>query len=324
MNNYLDPALLDEDIERAADAETEPADLAAPARRLVDPRTLPARFHHLRAAGASGAHALHAFQGDSGDSLSKRLGAGAHALLLKPDTIAIWDQPSEASLKRAAKAKLAGEPPPPLTPAPRSGKDWAKFARDNAGKTILTKSELAPAARMADAIHSHPRAHAILFGSNETIYERSIVWAMNGRSRQSTPDARNPSMLSELKTTRCAHPIPFLRDAEKMGYHAQLADQRAAIKHETGSAPREVFIVAVENHEPHVVQVFELKPSALERGERLIAMWLEKLQIYEACDLWGGYSSGIEPWEILHDVGPAIADPEWVEDAGAGKEASRD
>jgi hypothetical protein len=306
------------------DDEIEPTDLAAPARRLVDPRTLPARFHHLRAAGACGKLALHAFQGDSTDSLSKRLGSGTHALLFKPDRIAIWDQPSEASLKRAAKAKLAGQPVPPLTPAPRSGKDWAKFARDNAGKTILTKSERAAAERMADAIHSHARAHAILFGSRDAIYERSIVWAMNGRSRQSTPDVRVPGMVSELKTTRCAHPIPFLRDAEKkFFYHAQIADQRAAIKYETGHAPRESFIVAVESKEPHVVQVYELKPSAIERGEQLIAQWLEKLQIYETCDLWGGYSSGIEPWEILvtpGGEGPMPADPEWL--AEDGKEAA--
>lgn len=298
MNNYLDPAEIDEDIECAADAETEPSDLAAPARRLVDPRTLPARFHHLRAAGASGAHALHAFQGDSGDSLARRLGSGCHALLLGKPCV-LWDQPAKSGKGKAKRD-------------PRS-EAWTSFVAANQGAVILNAKEMATARRVADAIHGHPRAHAILFGSRDVIHERSIIWAMNGRARQSTPDARDHGMVAELKTTRCAHPIPFLRDAEKMGYHAQLADQRAAILYETGHAPRETFIVAVENGEPHVVQVYELKPSTIERGERLIAMWLERLQIYETCDLWGGYSPGIEPWEMLDATDP-IADPEWVAD----------
>lgn len=298
--------------------EDEP-DLEAPRRKVIDPRTLPARFHHLRAAGQSGAHCHHAFQGESDDSLAKRLGSGTHALLFKPETVAIWDRPSEASIKRAAKAEAAGEEPPPLTPAPRSGKEWARFVRENPGKAILTASERDAAKRMVDAIRTHPVAARLLFGAG-MVYERSIVWSELGRARQSTPDARGHDHLVELKTTRCAAPWKFVRDAANMGYHAQLADQRAAIAHERGRAPREVYIVAVENVPPYVVQVYELKANTLELGDKLRLMWLEKLQMYEATNLWGGYSAGIEPLEILHDVGPAVADPDWAE--GAGGEVS--
>jgi len=297
-----------------------PPDLDAPRRKLIDPRTLPARFHHLRAAGQSGAHCFHAFQGDASDSLAKRLGSGVHALLFLPETVAIWGRPSEASVKRAAKAEAAGEDPPPLTPAPRSGKEWLKFVRDNPGRVILTAAERNAATSIVDAIRNHPVAARLLFGPGMT-YERSIVWAELGRARQSTPDARGRDHLVELKTTRCAAPWRFVMDASKMGYHAQLADQRAAIAYEQGGrSPREVYIVAVENVPPYVVQVYELTPTTLELGDKLRTMWLERLQMYEATNLWGGYSPGIEPLEILHDIGPAIADPEWAEDAG--KEAA--
>lgn len=289
----------------------EQVDLDAPRRRLVDPRTMPARFHHLRAAGLSGAHCLHAFQGEADDSLAKRLGTGVHALLFKPQTVAIWDQPSEASLKRAAKAAAAGEEPPPPTPAPRSGKAWAQFVQQHAGATILTASERDAAMRMVVAIRNHPLASRLLFAPG-VVHERSIIWSELGRSRQSTPDARGRSHLVELKTTRSAAPWRFGRDAANLAYHAQLADQRAAIAHEqNGRGPREVYIVAVESAPPYVVQVFELAKTTLELGDKLRLIWLERLQLYEATGLWGGYSPSIEPLEIADNAATMIADPEW-------------
>lgn len=303
--------MLDDD-DRHPDLDEQP-DLDAPRRKLVDPRTLPARFHHLRAAGQSGAHCLHAFQGESDDSLAKRIGSGVHALMFKPDTVAIWDQPSAASVKRALKAESAGETPPPLTAAPRSGKDWADFVRRHPGATILTATERSGATRIVDAIRSHAIAERLLFGPG-MVYETPIIWSDSGRARQSTPDARGPSHNVELKTTRCAAPWRFVRDAANMAYHAQLADQRAAIAYERGgNAPRENYIVAVESAPPYVVQVYELTATTLELGDKLRRIWLERLMIFEATNLWGGYSPGIEPLEILHDLGPEIADPEWAE-----------
>lgn len=295
--------------------EPTPEDLAAP--RRIDTRTLPARFHHLRAAGQSGAHCLHAFQGENPDTLVRRIGSGSHAMLLgkpwKP-----WDQPSKASLDRRAKVMKeiragANKPLPPLTIAPRSGDDYKKFVADNPGCVIMIASEIAAARGIVDAIKAHPIAARLLL-DGDVVHERSIVWSQNGRPRQSTPDARtaNGERHVELKTTRCAHPARFLRDAEKMGYHAQVADQRAAIAHETGAPPRHSYVVAVENVPPYVVQVYELAPSALDRGQQLIDIWLEKLQVYEATQLWGGYSAGIETWEVVEPMNGPIADPDWM------------
>jgi len=286
------------------------AELVAPnVRKLVDPRTLAARFHHLKAAGQSGKHAMLAFQGDGTDTLARRLGSGAHALLFGKPT-ALWDQPSKASQTKARKGKTPSGKP---SKAPRSGEDWDKFQAQHAGAVILTAKEMEAAKRIADAIHGNALAERLLF-SPGTIHERSIIWSQLGRARQSTPDARGADHLVELKTTRCAAPGKFKYDAEKLCYHAQVADQRAAIAYETGGrAPREAFIVAVENVAPWCVTVFELLPSVLEAGERICAAWLERLQIYEMTDMWGGYTSGIEPWELV-DREQAIADPSWVGD----------
>lgn len=282
------------------DERDDEPDLDAPRRKVVDPRTLPARFHHLRAAGSCGAHCHHAFQGDGDETLARRLGTAAHAIAFdKP--YEVWRQPAKKNPKKIA---------------PRSGDAWAAFKKKHAGKALLSVAEYDHGCRIRDALRAHPKASALLFGPG-MVYERTILWSELGRSRQSTPDARGHDHNCELKTTRSAAPWRFVADAAKYGYHAQVADQRAAIAHEQhGRAPRENYIIAVETVPPHVIQVYELTASTLEQGDKLRLIWLERLQMYEATGLWGGYSPGIEPLEILHDIGPAVADPDWVEDAG--------
>lgn len=317
---------VDTDLPPPDDEDEAPPDLDAP--RIVDPRTLPARFHHLRQAGLCGALALHAFQGDSGDSLARRLGSGTHAMLLGKPWVP-FDLPSKASLERRAKVMKevragASKPLPPLTPAPRSGAEWKKFVAEHPGMVILTKSEVTKAQRMADAIRNHPIANRLLF-AGDVIFEQPIIWAQNGRARQSTPDARrrDGSHNTEVKTARSVHPVWFKRDAERFGYHAQLADQAAAIEYETGDRPDHSYIIAVESSPPHIVQVYELAPSALVRGEQLCSIWIDKLQIYEATNTWGGYSDRIEPWEVVEPMDAPIADPDWLTETGTSNEGER-
>ncbi len=311
----------DFESDETVDMEPSPDDFSG--RRLVDPRTLPARLHNLKAAGLSGAHAMLSFQGDSPDTLARRLGSGAHAMLTGKPWVP-WNQPSKASLDRRAKVMKevragAKKQLPPLTIAPRSGEEWKAFCAANQGKVILSEPEVEKAQRMVDAVKAHHIASRLLF-TGEVIFERSIVWAQNGRARQSTPDARRAdgSHNTEIKTAKSAHPIWFTRDAEKYGYHAQLADQAAAIEHETGKRPAHSYIVAVESSPPHIVQVYEALPSTLEKGAMLCSIWLDKLQVYEASNMWGGYSDRIEPWELVQPMEAAIADPDWMSDYKEG------
>jgi hypothetical protein len=291
-------------------------------RKLVDPRTLPARLSHLRAAGESGAHCLHAFQDDDDDSLSKRLGTGTHALLLGKPT-ALWEQESKASKAARDKALKLGKPAPKVTMAPRSGDEWAKFRAQNPGATILIRSEMDAARRMVDAIRANAHADRLLSVPG-LICERTILWSQLGRARRSTPDVRalagahGPSFNAEIKTARSVAPFWFALDAKRRGYHAQLADQSAAIAFETGSPPRESYIIAVESSRPHVVQVYEVPQSILEAGAKLVATWMERLAMYEATNMWGGYSPRIEVLEFV-ERGSDVADPSWMRDDEEGE-----
>lgn len=301
--------------------EEEPVDLDGP--KLIDPRTLPARVHNLKAALVSGAHCLHSFQGEGGDTLARRLGNVAHAMLLG-QPFEIWDVEAKASVTRREKALAAGKPEPKRTIAPRTGDVWRDFARKHAGKVIASPKEVVVARRLCSAIQACGPA-ARMLTTTGLRFEDTILWTQCGRARRSTPDVRKErhdangrSFVLEIKTTRCAAPGPFGRDAKRLGYHMQLADQCAAIEASTGRAPDQAFIVAVETSPPHVVQVYEVPPTMLEQGAALCSAALEKLQLCEATGDWSGYSRRIEELTFPLDYGAAVVELAGPEDEEVG------
>lgn len=241
----------------------------------VDPRTVSVRFHHLRSIARSLAHAWHSFQQDGEETLSMRLGAGVHALLLGQPVV-LWDQPA---------AKGDGK-------APRNGKAWEAFEAKHGEAVILNRAEYDNAHRIADSFRSNDHAE-LLLTSPGSVYERTIYWQQDGRARRTTPDIAAPAFVAEVKTTRSADPHWFRRDIRKMSYHAQVADQRLAIEADTGRLPEEAYIIAVETLPPHVVQVYRLTPRDLALGENMCRRWLVALLEAEASNVWSGYSDGV-------------------------------
>ncbi len=257
------------------------AELARNGRRtLVDPRSVPARFHNLKAMGQSPAHCFQSFQDDKWDSLALRIGKGTHAMMFG-QPIAVWDQPA---------AKGTGK-------APRNGKVWDAFRATNAHATILSRKEHDKASRIVTSLKAHQVAADLLFAPG-VLHESTIMWEQSGRKRRSTPDARGEAHLVELKTARCVHPERFRRDGLFRAYHAQLADQAEAIEYATGSRPWAVYIVAVETVEPYVVQVMQLTQRALDDGARLCRAWLAQLLQCERDNDWPGYSQVIREFDL--------------------------
>ncbi len=264
-------------IEEALQMSVELRDELAMNNRqlLVDTRTMPARFSHLRAMGQSPAHCLAAFQDSrSYDSMACRIGSGVHAML--------FDQPCVTY------------------GAVRRSKAWDAFQLEHTDKLILSVKEHARSRAIADAVKQHPIASRILFGPDVT-HERTLIWEQLGRARRTTPDAFNKSMVCELKTTKCSEPGRFVRDATFRGYAAQIADQVAAVEYATGVRPREAFIVSVESVAPYVVTVLQLTERALDRGAAQCRAWLERLIVSEQSNMWPGYSLAIEPFDVSDD-----------------------
>lgn len=241
------------------------------------PVGVPQRFSSLKAMGKSPAHCLHAMRFPYEPTVSMRLGSGAHSLLLGGPNIVTYD------------GKV------------RRGKAWDDFKDAHADDLILNESETETAHAIANAVRANPIAMRVLFQPG-MLYEQTIHWEWQGRPFRCTPDARGRSHLVDLKTTRDAEPDRFLRDAIRMGYHAQLALYGLAMEATNGSKPRDSYIVAVESKPPHCVTVLELTTRAIDQGEKLCRAWMDRFKECEAANSWPGYAEQIVPFDVIDGV----------------------
>jgi hypothetical protein len=252
--------------------------VSAELARVLDESPYPVgvvlRFSYLKAMGRSPAHALNSVRSDYEPSLAMRIGTGAHSLLLGGPDIAVY--PGKV----------------------RRGKDWDAYELEHANDIILNESEAETARAINEAVRANKLACQVLFGDG-MIYENTIRWQWMGRDLRCTPDARSGRHIVDLKTTRDAEPERFLRDATRMGYHAQIALYGLAMEAATGRKPRDHYIVAVENKPPHCVTVLSLTPRAIEQGEKLCREWMTKFQECERANSWPGYTESIVPFDVL-------------------------
>jgi hypothetical protein len=258
-----------------------------------DPRTQPLRYSVLKAMKQSPAHARAlALRESDGPSLAFRLGAGAHALTFGTPEVVVFNGQRRRSKENAKKPTA-----------------WDEFEKANAGKVIVNAREYAHAKAMADAIKANEVARRVLL-ANDAIREERINWTWNDRAWRSTPDARAFRTLAELKTTRCADPAMFWRDALRMSYHVQLAIYRRAVHQHTGIKPREVYLFAVESKPPYVVTPFMLTERSLEHGDRLASEWHARFLKCEAENAWPAYTTGIEELDVYDPEDEAALEAE--------------
>ena len=227
---------------------------------------LPFRFSHFRAYGRSGAHGRHARQQELDPTYAMERGSAVHGLV-------------------TGTRKVVGYPG-----AVRRGKEYEAFVAENADAEILTSAEYAKAARMADAVRSCKLAEPVLQG----VTEKSIKFQWMGMPCRSTPDVRGPDYLTELKTAATADPVRFPWHALRMAYHAQMAMQNIAIELQA----KDCYIVCVEATEPHPVSVFRIDEKALDAGEKLLVLWMERLKQCESAQHYPAYSDCIVPIDL--------------------------
>jgi hypothetical protein len=266
------------DLSTKLTAELAANESPAPApeeRKFIDPRTIPVRFSSLKHIARSALHYLDAVQLDRDDTLAMRIGRGGHALTLGMPAIK-WTGGKSGKAPRNPK-----------------NKEWQKFQKQHADKEILSESEWAKAEGIANAIRRHPIASELLF-TGDTVLEQQIVWEYLGRKCTSRPDARRGSeFVADLKTTQCAEPEKFKRDALWRGYNAQLAFYAAAAEYLTGVHINDLYVIAVESKRPFAITVLRLDDEARIAGERLYRGWFERLLVCEASNYWPAYTDSI-------------------------------
>lgn len=262
-------------------------------RIIVNPASVPLRFSRLRHMSASALHYWQSVQDDKDDTIAMRFGRGVHALVLGTPVVR-W---------------------PGKT---RQGKAWESFKAQHADKEILNTKEWDRAHGIYDAIRRHHIASDLIFGEG-AVREELIEFEMGGRKCTARPDVRFGSdILVDLKTTRCAEPRKFERDAMFRGYHAQFSFYGRAVAETFGAFPKRSLCVAVETVKPFPITVLELTPAALQEGEKCWRLWFESALVCEAAGRYPAYTDAIEPLDARDtgDVGLIIDGEEYVfEDA---------
>jgi hypothetical protein len=226
------------------------------------------RFSRLKLMGRNAMQYRAAFDVEAADTPPKRFGRQVHAATLGGD-VAIYD----------------GE---------RRGGAWEAFAMVNAGKEIALKREWAEAQKIAAIVQAHPIAGPLLIGE----HEKELAFMTEGRACGARLDVAGVDFVTDLKTTASAEPGWFMRNGERMAYHAQLAWYMTAARMALDRPFERAYVVAVETKFPYEVTCFQLSEQALDMGARLWRSWWERLMVCEASDQWPGYAQSLVEWDV--------------------------
>lgn len=240
----------------------------------------PVRFSYLKNMAKSPAHYKAALNVPF-DSASMRLGRMVDVGVLGGSEPIIWD-------------------------GSRRGKAWEEFRDGHPGAEIVTASEYEAAQPIIQSVRNHE--HAMYLLTSGAVKKR-IYWEWLGRACTGEPDVAG-KYLVDLKTTRCSEPGRFSRQAIWFSYHAQLANYRLGLILSGAEPPTQLFIVAVETTPPYPVTVLTLTERAIEQGERLCRVWMERLLACEASDEWPGYVQTAVDLDIPDDLELTFGDEE--------------
>lgn len=218
-------------------------------------------------------------------SKALRLGSLLHTATLEPHRLAEEFAEVPHSMMTGAGAISSS----------KTAEAW-KARQLEAGKEIVTPSELAEALAMAAAVHDHSTASQYV---QAPAIEVSGYFDADGVLVKIRPDARHPGAgwMACLKSAQSAEPDVFARDAINYGY-----DLKAALQLDVGNAldpfaeyTRFLWVV-VEKCPPHLVAVYDAE-DFLERG---VEQYTAALARYRALldvprEEWPGYPEGVQP-----------------------------
>jgi PDDEXK-like uncharacterized protein DUF3799 len=189
----------------------------------------------------------------------------------------------------------------------RNGKEWDAFRTEFSGCDICIQSEYDEAKDMADAVLSDPIARALLADGE---HQRVMQWdwcdvpcGAGIPGKRGGFDVLGADFIADLKATSTAQPEAWMRHAWRMHYPAQLGFYRTGAE-SIGHKIKRGFLIGVESSPPHCVTVLELDAEALDDGEKMCRMWIERYKGCEAANVWPGYVQSVARYEK----------PEWMND----------
>lgn len=240
----------------------------------------------------SPAHAEHAVRNPSPSTTAQRLGSAVHRACLQPESFDGHYTVTSHSFRTNAYKALVAE----------RGED-----------SVLSENDRDTALRVADAVHAHPLAGALL--SNGGWPEATALWVADVELDVSGGDGTTESsggthalrckgrvdyydpasgVLADLKTTRDASEDAFSRSAWEYGYFRQLALYAHALER-LGLEVNEVLVVAAEKEPPYGVAVYAVEDAALRAGWRQVEDLVGVYARCEATGVWPCYGEDAQP-----------------------------
>lgn len=219
---------------------------------------------------------------ESGDSESRVVGSGLHALVLEGpqafrDRFAIMPQFGRRKQDVA---------------------DKEQWERDNAGKTWLrqtaSRDDAASIKAMRDALSQHREASKWLGAPGRA--EVSAYWTDEATGilcRCRADKLLDAGIVVDLKSTRDASDEAMARSIDKWRYHVQHAFYTDGLR-QLGVDVRGFVFVFVESAPPHGVRVIRLDAATVEIGR---GAYRRNLDTYARCiksGEWPGYSDAID------------------------------
>ena len=242
----------------------------------ADPISLPLRHHHIRAILRSPAHYLAVRRGQAFDDPTQSMerGSGLHAMLSGVPVLT-WEEGR-----------------------PRRGKDYDAFVGANPGALVLAASDYALATAMHAAVMADPVAGPLLRRPGKS--ETSILWDEDGIACRTTPDLvlDDGMTIVEVKTTRNADPVAFLRSARRdYGYHTQAAWHARGLRRTTTAyGGVGVYVVAIESVAPHVTTTIRVSPGMLAVADDELDHGLDLIRACRVSDEYPGYTPAPVLW----------------------------
>lgn len=202
------------------------------------------------------------------------VGSATHRLLLESDTFGAHYHVLKKSLGDGRS---------------KAAKDGLALAVEEAqGREVLTFEEGEQIWGMADALHAHKTAFALL--SMPGHREVSLYWNQDGVLCRARPDLMSmDDVMVDLKTTYDASPSEFQRSLAQRKYHWQPGFYGLGYETLTARPLQHFVFVVAEREPPHGVAVYRVEDVDVAQGRREVLAALEQ---YGRClreDVWGGY-----------------------------------
>lgn len=181
------------------------------------------------------------------------------------------------------------------------------------GKIPALAEEYMRAKAMVTATMAHPLAARLLKGDPERS-ERALFWTDEETGvpcRAMLDRFPSPRVATDVKTCVSAAPAEIERAVWKFGYHVQDAWYRAGLKALGIHDNPGMAFVFVEKNPPHLVNVVQLNPLALEAGAHYAR---QARLIFAECTesgVWPGWGDDIQMVEL-----PAYAQNQYFSEVG--------